>query len=67
MAAKHTADQLSNLMSGEEPHLKSRGGVLHFTPEQYEVFENAVMANGGVKSGRGLSGKEKALVKTLAK
>jgi hypothetical protein len=41
--------------------------VLYFTPEQYETFEKAVLANGGVKSGRGLLGKEEALAKALAK
>lgn len=67
LAEKHTAYELNALMRGEEPHPDTRCVVLYFTPEQYEAFEKAVLANGGVKSGRGLLGKEEALVKALAK
>ena len=67
LAEKHTAYELNALMRGEQPHPDTRCVVLYFTPEQYETFEKAVLANGGVKSGRGLLGKEEALVKALAK
>lgn len=67
LAENHTAYELNALLRGEQPHSETRCVVLYFTPEQYETFEQAVLANGGVKSGRGLLGKEEALVKALAK
>jgi len=67
LAEKHTAYELNALMRGEQSHPDTRCVVLYFTPEQYETFEKAVLANGGVKSGRGLLGKEEALAKALAK
>ena len=67
LAEKHAAYELNALLRGEQPHPETRCAVLYFTPEQYETFEKAVLANGGVKSGRGLLGKEEALIKALKK
>ena len=39
--------------------------VLYLTPDQYEVFEAAIVTHGGKKSGRGLIEKEEALTKAL--
>lgn len=39
--------------------------VLRLTPDQYHVLEEAILAHGGVRSERELSGKEEALVKAL--
>ncbi len=38
---------------------------LYFTPAQYQVFEKAVLANGGKKVRRGLADKEQALISAL--
>lgn len=67
LAETHTAYELNSLMRGEQPHPETRCVVHYFTPEQFEVFEKSVLANGGVKSGRGLLDKEEALAKALSK
>jgi len=39
---------------------------LYFEPADYEVFAAVILSHGGLKSGRGLVGQEKALIKALA-
>jgi hypothetical protein len=40
---------------------------MYFSPEQYTVFEGALVKAGAQKNGRGMVDKETALIKLLAK
>lgn len=62
-----TAKELPALLKGDAPNRKARTVLLRLTPLQYGRFETVLLANGARQSrgGRGLSGKEKALMKAL--
>lgn len=63
LADKKTAKELAAIL-GQHPS-RTRRMVLRLTPDQYHVLEEAILAHGGVRSERELSGKEEALVKAL--
>ncbi len=67
MAGTCTAKELPALLKGAAPKGKARTVQLRLTPRQYGQFEAVLLANGArrPKKGRGLSGKEKALMKAL--
>lgn len=44
---------------------KGASVLLYFTPEQYEIFRQTVLAHGAEQVGRGLSGVEAALIKAI--
>ena len=67
LAETHSAYELKKLMDGEEPDPDARCVVLYLAPDQYEIFQLAITAYGGVKSGKGLGDKEAALTEALAK
>lgn len=63
LAKKHTAQQLKALVPRETPRPKRRCVMLYLGPTQYSAFEKAILEHGGKPhSGRGLSGKERALM-----
>jgi hypothetical protein len=67
LAETATAKELPALLKGAPPKAKAHTVQLRLTPRQYEQFEVVLLANGArrPKKGRGLSGKEKALMKAL--
>lgn len=67
LADKMSAKELASIF-GQHPSGTKRM-VLHLTPAQYHVLEEAILAHGGARDERdlnGLSGKEEALVKALS-
>jgi hypothetical protein len=63
LAKKHTAQQLKALVPEKTARPKRRCVMLYLGPTQYSMFEEAILAHGGKPhSGRGLSGKERALM-----
>lgn len=67
MAENCTVRQVSFFVRDKFPVPGERCVTLYFTPNQHGVFETAVLAHGGTKSGKGLMGKEAALIKALLK
>ena len=68
LAETCTAKELPALLKGSPRKAKARTVQLRLTPRQYDQFEAVMLGNGArrPKKGRGLSGKEKALMKALA-
>jgi hypothetical protein len=68
LAETCTVKELPALLKGSPRKAKARTVLLRLTPRQYDQFEAAMLANGArrPKKGRGLSDKEKALMKALA-
>lgn len=63
LAKSNTAQELKALVPEKTARPKRRCVVLYFGPSQYTEFKRAILANGGKPhSGRGLSGKERALM-----
>ena len=67
LAETATVKELPALLKGAPRKAKARTVQLRLTPRQYEQFEAVLLANGArrPKKGRGVSGKEKALMKAL--
>jgi hypothetical protein len=65
IAEKSTVRELSLIVRHEVPLLGTRCITLYLTPDQYEVFADAVIAHGAVKIGSGLANKEQALTDAL--
>ena len=67
LAETATVKELPALLKGAPRKAKARTVQLRLTPRQYDQFEAVLLANGArrPKKGRGLSGKEKALMKAL--
>jgi hypothetical protein len=67
LAETCTAKELPALLKGSPRRAKAHTVLLRLTPRQYDQFEAVMLANGArrPKKGRGLSGKEKALMKAL--
>jgi predicted methyltransferase len=61
------AKQLEREMRGEEPISHARCVLMYFTSDQYAEFEEALLKNGAETSGRGIVGKEDALINALRK
>jgi hypothetical protein len=66
LAETSTVHELELKMRNEEPVDGTRCVTLYFEPADYEVFAAVILSHGGLKSGRGLVGQEKALIKALA-
>jgi hypothetical protein len=67
LAEQLKTKQLEREMQGKEPITDARCVLMYFTPKQYAEFEHALLKNGGKRSGRGIVGKEEALINTLRK
>ena len=63
-AEECNAPQLAARIRGETPS-KTRCVLLYFNPAQYRQFERAILTSGGKRSGRGLVGKEAAIMKMV--
>ena len=68
LAETCTVKELPALLKGSPRKAKARTVLLRLTPRQYHQFEAVMLANGArrPKKGRGLSGKERALMNALA-
>jgi hypothetical protein len=66
LAETCTARELELKMRNVEPVDGTRCVNLYFEPAEYEVFTATILSHGGLKSGRGLTGQEKALIKALS-
>jgi hypothetical protein len=68
LAETCTVKELPALLKGSPRKAKARTVLLRLTPRQYDQFEAVMLANGArrPKKGRGLSGKERALMNALA-
>lgn len=62
LAETHNAHQLKQMLPKKPPPSKSKCVVLYFSPGQYAAFRNAILEYGGKSSGRGLIGKEDAVI-----
>ena len=67
LAEQHKVKDLEAIIKGEEPQPDSRVMILYFSPDDYERVEGVLVQNGASRHGRGLVGKEQALVKALKK
>jgi hypothetical protein len=67
LAEACTLKELPARLKGMEAKPKARTILLRLTPRQHERFESFLLAHGArrPKKGRGISGKEKALMKAL--
>jgi hypothetical protein len=67
LAETCTVKELPALLKGSPRKAKARTVLLRLTPRQYDQFEAVMLANGArrPKKGRGLSGKERALMRAL--
>ncbi len=59
--------KLQTLMRGETPPSKTRRVLLYFTKDDYDVFKDAIVLNGGSPAGRGLINKELAVMALIKK
>jgi hypothetical protein len=66
LAEENTVQGLRSQMSNVQPP-KTRCVLLYFNRSEYQSFETAVLRNGGSRRGRGLVGKERAIIKALRK
>jgi hypothetical protein len=66
LAETCTARELELKMRNVEPVDGTQCVNLYFEPAEYEVFAATILNHGGLKSGRGLTGQEKALIKALS-
>ena len=64
-AEECNAPQLAARVRGETSTSKSRCVLLYFSPAQYRQFERAILTSGGKRSGRGLVGKEAAIMRMV--
>ena len=69
LAETYTAKELPDALKGTAPKRKARTVKLRLTPRQYDQFAAVLLANGArrPKKGKGLSGKEKALMEFMRK
>jgi hypothetical protein len=67
LAEQLNTKQLERKMQGEEPLGNAHCVLMYFSPKQYAEFEEALLKNGAERSGRGIVGKEEALINVLRK
>ena len=68
LAENNNSNELERILRGDKPLGGNAHCVLmYFSPKQYGELEAALLRNGGSRSGRGIVGKEKALINALRK
>ena len=67
LAESKSTAALKTHVKGDDPRANSHCVLMYFSPEQYTVFEGALVKAGAQKNGRGMVDKETALIKLLAK
>lgn len=67
LAEQLKTKQLERKMQGDDLLNNAHCVLMYFSPEQYAEFEEALLKNGAERSGRGIVGKEGALINALRK
>jgi hypothetical protein len=67
LAEQLKTKQLERKMQGDDPLSNAHCVLMYFSPKEYAEFEEALLKNGAERSGRGIVGKEGALIKALRK
>ena len=67
LAEQLKTKQLERKMQGDDSLSNAHCVLMYFSPEQYAEFEEALLKNGAERSGRGIVGKEAALIHALRK
>ena len=65
MAENLSTMALKTALRGDDPRANSHCVLMYFSPEQYSVFETALVKAGAQKNGKSISDKETALIKLL--
>jgi hypothetical protein len=65
LAGQHTMQELRTILKGKPLPAAFRCMVLYFSPEDYIKVEAVLLQHGAIESGRGLAGKERALLAVL--
>ena len=60
-----TAKALPAMLKEGKTAKRTRCVVLYLQPDQYDLFEVAALANGATRSGKGLAGKEEAIMEMV--
>jgi len=66
-AESTTVREFSLWLRGAQPIDGARSILMYFTPDQYNIFKKTILKHGGMECGKGLVGKEEALIKALSK
>lgn len=67
LAEAHTAKDLDRVLQGEAVMGKARSVNLRFTPEDYDLLQEALLKFGAIPAGRGLEAKEDAIIAMVKK
>jgi hypothetical protein len=67
LAEANNAKELERHMRGEKPLGNAHVVLMYFSPKEYKELEEALVQNGGTRSGRGIQNKEKALMNVIRK
>lgn len=65
IAETSTVKALEKRMKGEDAGDTQHCVLMYFSPKDYETFEEALVKHGGMRSGRGIVDKEKALMRMV--
>ena len=66
-AENNTVAKLKKIVKGEEPSDNTHAVLMYFSPEQYDVLQSVLLANGAEKAPRGLVNKEQARMTMIEK
>ncbi len=64
-AKTHTAKEIEAYVKGGKPGDNSHSVLMYFNEQNYEQLVDALVEHGAVRKGRGLDGKEEALMRLL--
>ena len=67
LAEEVTSWELETLLRGGEVSAGTRCMILRLSPDQFDIVEQVLLKYGALRSGRGLVGKESALVNAFSK
>jgi len=65
LAEETNAQELKRLIREEGANPKPHCVLLYFGPDQYRQFKRAILRHGGSSTGRGLLGKEEAIMRII--
>lgn len=67
LAETNKVKDLADLVNGKQPTNNDHAITLYFSAEDYAMFQDALVAHGGQRSGRGIINKEEALMDLIKK
>src|SRR5579863_4454952 len=65
LAERISSKELERQMRGEKPISNAHCVLMYFSPKHYAELEDALVKQGGVRSGRGIQNKEEALLRMV--